>query len=244
LYITLLLFILYTIRQYQLQSAYFIKSRSNSLKTNTNITRQTSTQIPLTKLLVISHFNEDLDWLDLFIGDKIPHIVYTRSSDPLARHNIVINKGREAVAYLRYIVDHYSSLPSLIAFIHAHRTSWHQKDPPDIVVALRALKWNKYPYMPLTSVKAKAFFKLNTPDPQTAVNYELWRDVLQKELGSPPVNGIRTHCCASFVVKREAILTHPKVFYSKIIDYILASRHSDQLTGRTLEYDLWSTSTY
>jgi hypothetical protein len=90
--------------------------------------------------------------------------------------------------------------------------------------------------MPLTSVKAKAFFKLNTPDPQTVVNYELWRDVLQKELGSPPVNGIRTHCCASFVVKREAILTHPKVFYSKIIDYILASRHSDQLTGRTLEY--------
>jgi len=187
-------------------------------------------------MIVVSHYNEDLNWLDLFIGEKIPHIVYTRSTDSLARHNIQINKGREAVAYLRYIVDYYSNLPSVIAFVHGHRTSWHQKDPSDIVVALRALQWNKYNYMPLTSSMTHCSFKLNTRDPQEKVNYELWRDVLQKELGAPPENGIEAPCCASFVVKRDAILAHPKTFYSNIIDYILASQYSDQLTGRTLEY--------
>ena len=187
-------------------------------------------------MIVVSHFNEDLGWLDLFLGEQIPHIVYTRSPDSLARHNLVVNKGREAVAYLRYIIDHYSNLPSVVAFVHAHRTSWHQRDPSDIVVALRALQWNKYPYMPLTSSMTSSSFQLNALDPQFKVNFEIWRDVLQTELGPPPAQGIRTTCCASFAVKREAILAHPKLFYSKILDYILASRHSDQLTGRTLEY--------
>ena len=190
----------------------------------------------LTRMIVISHFNEDLDWLDLFIGNQIPYIVYTRSSDPLARHSIKINKGREAVAYLRYIVDNYSDLPSTIAFIHAHRTAWHQKDPSDIVIALRALQWHKYNYMPLTSSTTSSTFKLPSPDPQVKVNFEVWRDVLQKELGSPPENGVQTYCCASFAVKKEMILAHPKNFYSNILDYLVASPHSDQLTGRTLEY--------
>ena len=57
----------------------------------------------------------------------------------ICEKSIPINKGREPVVYLCYIVDHYSNLPSLIAFVHGHRLSWHQKDPSDIVVALRAL---------------------------------------------------------------------------------------------------------
>lgn len=201
-----------------------------------NHTIRARSKSPLTKILVVAHHNEDLDWLDLFIGQQIPHIVYTRSSDPLIRHSISVNKGREPVVYLRYIVDHYSTLPSLIAFVHGHRTSWHQQNPSDIVVALRALQWNKYTYMPLTSAMTHATFKPVAGDQQATVNDEIWRVVLQEELGSPPDNGTKSPCCASFVVKREAILAHPKVFYSDIMDYLLATPISDQLTGRTLEY--------
>ena len=194
------------------------------------------TKSPLTKMLVVAHYNEDLDWLNLFIGEQIPYIVYTRSNNSLARHSIGINKGREPVVYLRYIVDHYSNLPSLIAFVHAHRTSWHQKDPSNIVVALRALQWDKYTYMPLTSSITQTTFEPLAEDQQAKVNFELWQAVLEKELGSPPDDGIKAPCCATFVVKREAILAHPKIFYSNIMDYILATSHSDLLTGRTLEY--------
>ncbi|CAF1491011.1 unnamed protein product [Adineta ricciae] len=224
--VTVLLILSYRFRQCQHISPRFTfsfgKSRNSSDK--------------LTKILVISHYNEDLNWLDLYIGDTIPHIVYTRSTDSLIRHAISVNKGREAVAYLRYIVDHYSNLPSLIAFIHAHRTAWHQTDPSDIVVALRALRWNKYGYMPLTGTTTFAYFQKDSPNLQSVVNFELWTAVLQRELGPPPRSGTKGHCCASFVVRKEEILKHPKQFYSKIIDYIVASRHSDQLTGRTLEY--------
>lgn len=192
----------------------------------------------LTKTIVVSHFNENLDWLNVFNQTtEISHMVYTRSIHPLSyRHQVLGNKGREAVAYLRYIIDHYSNLSSSIAFVHAHRTSWHQKDPSDIVIALKTLQWNKYNYMPLTSAMTYAEFKQGTNDPQSTVNYEIWRNVLQTELGSPPENGIRAPCCATFAVKKEAILTHPKEFYRNIMNYILSSPHSDQLTGRTLEY--------
>ncbi len=230
-FLTFLFFIFYQC-QFQFQPLHLIAT----IQTSLNSTFQRSTKSSLTKMIVVSHYNEDLDWLDLFIGEQIPHIVYTRSSDSLARHTIPVNKGREAVVYLRYIVDYYSNLPSVIAFVHAHRTSWHQKDPSDVVVALRALQWNKYNYMPLTSAMTNSIFKLNTGDLQATVNYELWQAVLRKELGPPPPNGIQAPCCASFVVKREAILAHPKMFYSNISDYILASQYSDQKTGRTLEY--------
>lgn len=192
--------------------------------------------IETTKILVVAHYNEDLDWLNLFIGDRIPYIVYTRSNDSFIRHAIPINKGREPVVYLRYIVDHYFNLPSLIAFIHGHRSSWHQKDPSDIVVALRALQWNKYTYMPLTSIMTETNYQLIDGNEQATVNFHLWQAVLQRELGSPPINGIKAPCCATFVVKREAILAHPKEFYSNISNYLLNNSYADHLTARTLEY--------
>ncbi|CAF3574846.1 unnamed protein product [Rotaria sp. Silwood1] len=234
-FITLLfLFFTFGLPQFQPQ---FITSIYKYFNSRLNSTIQTNKTSQLAKIVVVSHFNEDLDWLNLLLGDQISYIIYTRSTNSLPHpHKIIINKGREAVAYLQYIVDHYSNLPSSIAFVHGHRTSWHQKDPSDIVIALRALQWNKYNYMPLTSAKTHCTFKQNSIDPQIKINYELWQAVLQKELGPPPENGVQTHCCATFVVKRQAILAHPKIFYSNIIDYILASPESDQLTGRTLEY--------
>jgi hypothetical protein len=187
-------------------------------------------------MLVIYHFKEDLDWIDLQIGMEIPHIIYTHLNDSLIRHRISNNKGREATAYLQYIIDYYSKLPSLIAFLPAYRTSPYRKNPSDIVVALRALQWNKYIYMPLNSLIIEATFRPNTGNEQTTVNYELWRDVLQDELGLPLEKNIKTHCCATFVVKREAILAHSKHFYSRIFDYIAYNRSSDVTKATTLEY--------
>ena len=57
-----------------------------------------------------------------------------------------VNKGHEAMAYLTYIIDHYNtSLPSVMAFIHAHRQgflrAWHVDAPfHDNVLAMRSLQ--------------------------------------------------------------------------------------------------------
>lgn len=40
-----------------------------------------------------------------------------------------MNKGKEAMAYLTYIIEHYETLPSTIAFVHSHKdgypAGWH-----------------------------------------------------------------------------------------------------------------------
>ena len=44
--------------------------------------------------------------------------------DPTSRFHTPLNKGREAMAYLTYIIDTYQDLPKMVTFIHPHRTGW------------------------------------------------------------------------------------------------------------------------
>ena len=234
--VVFILYIVGTFDRFHLRSGRLLAPIFSSMNQR-NSTR--SVKQPSSKHLVVSHFNENLDWIDLLAGLNITDTVYTTSRNRVTRPHVVtnrINKGREAVVYLQYIIENYSNLPLSIAFVHGHRTSWHQENPSDIVLALRAFRWHKTSYMPLTSTRTGSTFTPQANNSQSLVNNEFWRAVLQKELGSPPLSGIHLHCCASFVTRREAILTHPRDFYSSIRNYILGSRHSDYLTGRTLEY--------
>ena len=58
------------------------------------------------EMLHISYFNEGIDGIDLFNADKLPHLVYTRSTEPLALHDFHTNNGIETVVYLHYIIEH------------------------------------------------------------------------------------------------------------------------------------------
>eukprot|EP00240_Pyramimonas_obovata_P014719 CAMPEP_0118955596 /NCGR_PEP_ID=MMETSP1169-20130426/60240_1 /TAXON_ID=36882 /ORGANISM="Pyramimonas obovata, Strain CCMP722" /LENGTH=218 /DNA_ID=CAMNT_0006903481 /DNA_START=92 /DNA_END=745 /DNA_ORIENTATION=- len=87
-------------------------------------------------LVVAAHYQEDVMWLQKVTPYK--HVVYTHREMTVRKENSnlkgthrVPNKGREASAYLKYIVDSYSNLPPIIAFIHGHRSSWHHKDMAD-----------------------------------------------------------------------------------------------------------------
>lgn len=96
-----------------------------------------------TKGLVIARTkNEDISWLaDTMDGSERPVSdgweVYTYVTDDLtAPYHTPVNKGREAMAYLTYIIDHYNTptifspisqqpMPEIVLFMHAHRQSWH-----------------------------------------------------------------------------------------------------------------------
>ncbi|KAJ8607057.1 hypothetical protein MRB53_040566 [Persea americana] len=47
------------------------------------------------------------------------------------------NQGREAMAYLTWIIDNYDNLPTYTFFVHGHEKSWHQPEP--IVSNIRAM---------------------------------------------------------------------------------------------------------
>ncbi|KAJ3372799.1 hypothetical protein HDU91_001914 [Kappamyces sp. JEL0680] len=46
----------------------------------------------------------------------------------------------ESYAYVRYIVDHYDSLPDKLLFLHGHERAWHQREPLTDLVA--HIKWD------------------------------------------------------------------------------------------------------
>ena len=59
------------------------------------------------------------------------------ADDPTATYFTPANKGREAMAYLTFIIDHYNKLPDFMVFMHGDYRAWHQIEPsPYILSAL------------------------------------------------------------------------------------------------------------
>jgi len=92
---------------------------------------------------------EDTSWVANELPDWRSAIYIVNPSDASA-HTLTapMNKGREAMAYLTYIIDNYnSSISSVVAFLHSHRrgffNAWHVDAPlHDNVVAMRTLQLN------------------------------------------------------------------------------------------------------
>lgn len=163
------------------------------------------------------------------------------------------------MAYLTYIIDHYSSLPSTIAFLHSHRDgflkAWHtDTDLHDNVQALRTLQ---IPY-----VQSNGYVNLRcnwNPGCEPAhrfnahVTPEIWQDVFadtSTSVSSSKIssaaqgerNGIPTQvgaaCCAQFAVSRDRVLQRPLADYKRFRQWVLDAKMSDAQSGRVMEF-LW-----
>ncbi|KAG2392682.1 hypothetical protein C9374_011407 [Naegleria lovaniensis] len=214
----------------QLQSTFSTQKLASSSPTTTassTIPQCHSEQEKIDKIIVVSRFNEDVSWLAIHFP-HIKHVVYEKQ-DLTAPYHVEKNYGQEASAFLRYIIDHYDKLPNYMAFVHAHRSSWHIKD---IVPILKHLYWGKYEYVSLNPDK----FTYHSAGNQ---NYDrvkkYWSHLFEESFGKmPPV--IYNWCCASFVVSRERVLRNSKSFYEKIYHWIMNSGVDSFWTSRVLEH--------
>ena len=66
--------------------------------------------------IVAARSNEDTSWLDVYLG-RIRHLVY-QVIDANAEYTTTVNKGKEAMPYLQYIIDQYDQLPDVSVFTH------------------------------------------------------------------------------------------------------------------------------
>lgn len=81
------------------------------------------TLIEHTKLLLcISHYEEDLTWLNSI---TTPYII---ASKTINRNTLYVpmNSGNEVSSYLLYIITYYNYLPEFTLFSHGHNEHWHQ----------------------------------------------------------------------------------------------------------------------
>lgn len=163
------------------------------------------------------------------------------------------------MAYLTYIIDHYDNLPSIIAFLHSHRSgfllAWHVDAPlHDNVLAMRALQ--------LDFVQRNGYVNLRcnwNPGCKEShrknkhVTEQVWQEVFSGT-STPPLNTtsvdtrtqkplrmpelIGAACCAQFAVSRDQVLQRPREDYIKFRQWVIDTDKSDASSGRTMEF-LW-----
>ena len=71
--------------------------------------------------LVISRYNENLDWINkLPIRDDINIVIYNKGQY-IDKDNILLkNVGREAHTYITYILDNFDCLPNYVCFLQGN----------------------------------------------------------------------------------------------------------------------------
>lgn len=224
---------------------YNHKSEIRNLGFDRESKKTDQTITPEKELVVASLAGDDISWLDEPFSDWKTNIYVV--NDPNASLTVPKNKGREAMAYLTYIIDRYHTFPDVAVFIHSLRYQWHNEDPLyDGVPVLRSLQLNhvqKRGYVSLRCTWALGCpAELHPLSPskgtddrsQNEAAYSSVFRTLFPNATVPEVVG--AHCSSQFAVSRERVQERPKSEYERIRDWLLETELADQISGRVLEY--------
>ena len=163
------------------------------------------------------------------------------------------DKGREANAYLTYLIEHYDDLADVVVFLHAHRggpeRGWHIDNPEhDNVVSVRKLRLETVLQEGYVNLRCQftpgcpAMFDRRYPsapdDPHKL--YEdaflaTWPALFPNET-LPEMLGVA--CCAQFAVSKKQIRERPKSDYERYRQWLRETEYDDHLAGTMLEY-MW-----
>ncbi|QDS71106.1 hypothetical protein FKW77_009253 [Venturia effusa] len=189
---------------------------------------------------------QDTSWLDEELSEarKAVYVVDDRNA-PLHPPK---NKGNEAMVYLSYIIDHYDNLSDTNIFIHAHRWAWHNNDlfNADTAMMIRHLSNDRVAregYMNLRCMfypGCPAWMHLNTKKEVEEKKEEMLIAKSWKKLfpNHPMPDILGQPCCSQFAVSRERIRAIPLSEYTRLRNWLIKTRLSNDISGRVFEY-LW-----
>jgi hypothetical protein len=234
--------------------------------TTSTLTQSTAVATPSSSLpdrvvVMAKVSTEDTHWVHTDLPDwqaavytidtETPH--NTSTLDPITNSTLRIlrNKGREANAYLAYLVQNYNSLPSTIAFIHAHKdgypTAWHtDNDYYSNVVSLQSLnidfvQSNGYANLRCVGDPGCPHEVMPFRDPPEhhrtteVVMPGVWRDLFNNT-DVPHI--LATPCCAQFAVSSKQVQKRSLEEYKKYYTWLMETPLDDATSGRVFEY-LW-----
>jgi hypothetical protein len=161
------------------------------------------------------------------------------------------NKGREAMAYLTFLIDHYHWLPSTMVFIHPHLAGWPQAWHTDNenynnLESIRSLRLDyvrDHGYVNMRCIHAPGCFdeiQVYRNDPARTAEVAMldaWPYMFGGNRSEIP-EVIAQPCCSQFAVSKKQVLKRPKSDYVRYRQWLLESSLSDDATGRVFEY-LW-----
>lgn len=182
-------------------------------------------------------------------------MIYT-VDDPFATKHTPRNKGRESLAYLQYIVEHYYDLPSTIVFVHSHKDGWPEAWHTDTfsysnVDSIRSLRLehvqnNGYANLrcqgtpgcpdeiqPFRSGASTSSDPAHPGQNAEAFYAQAWEELFNNT-NVPKV--VAAPCCSQFAVSRDQVLKRPKTDYDRFYRWVLNTALSDDVVARIMEY--------
>lgn len=200
--------------------------------------------------VVVSKYKEDTRWTESL---RFPVFIYTKE-DPSSRYNVPLNKGHEASAYFKYIIDHYDELPQHVAFVHGHESDWHHVDS---MLRLNTIEMPCDGYINLNDGDKKTLIHyderndvimndyidalLNPNAPRNTSKYDMqhwYKKYVQPRLGSLSQYELNylDNWCAQFIVSRDRIRQHPKSFYETQYWFLLTTDIDNHYSARYYEW--------
>lgn len=173
--------------------------------------------------------------------------------DPEAELHPPSNTGREAMAYLTYLIDHYHILPNISVFLHPHRQGWPKAWHTDAkgydnVISVQSLRLeyvHQHGYANMRCIgnpgcPVEVRPSLNGTEEAESVSkafHQAYKFMFQVEDADVP-EAVGTPCCSQFAVSREQIRKRPLQDYQRYRQWILDAGLTSDITGRVFEY-LW-----
>ena len=196
--------------------------------------------------IVVSHFDEDLDWL---AGHEEQAVVYCKgpheSNHRLAKHWVHLpNIGCESQTYLHHIVENYGHLANYTLFAQGRiqdsvdnflgldnlieRTQAAHTEMVVFRDSLRFDEWSTVNHV------GKWEWEKSTGlmRPADTSPGEFWAWMFQ---GAPPPLQISWVHAASFAVHRDAIERHPLSFYRRLLHRFAVINHPKPEEGHFME---------
>ena len=200
--------------------------------------------------LVIGHQSQDdMSWLEKELPDVNKTLYNVDDWDATPR--VPQNKGREAMVYLTYIIDHYESLPDVVLFFHPHQHAWHNNILLDLNTALTIRRLGDARVVEKGYMNSRCHHDPGCPDwlhldrPKEELDFirkkeeeyftaDVWHDLHPGAPPEPPA--ISQPCCAQFAVSGERIRSRPLSDYIHYRTWLLDTTLADSISGRIMEY--------
>lgn len=181
-------------------------------------------------IIVVSRFNEDTEFLKKI---DFKTLVYDKEN-PLSKYNVEKNKGNEASAYLKYIIEHYDDLSEYTIFLHCHDFSWHHEG--SIIDIINNNTNIHHTYTNLNNYTLGNMEDLDKSNNDIGLYF---RTCIRPAVGSYILYPNFTKGvlgCSQFIVHKNNILNHSKLFYQKIYDWLMETHIENYWNGRFLEW--------
>ncbi|PGH06543.1 hypothetical protein GX51_02368 [Blastomyces parvus] len=200
------------------------------------------------EIVVASVSEDDTSWITEHLSDWHASIYVV--DNPRAALTVPVNKARESMVYLTYIIDHYDKLPDIMIFMHSNRYQWHNDDPMyDAIPIIQSLRLDhvfKVGYAPLRCTWIPGcpaeLHPLNPTDagPENRQRSEAaYAAAFEKMLPNIPVPSVvGAPCSSQFAVTREQVRKRSKESYELIRRWVMETDLPDAVCGRVMEY-MW-----